>query len=99
MRAIVASLVLSQAGAFSTFAAVGCFDRCPDDDAEGRCAPTCDDCACCVRPPILGAPASATPLVVAEPRLLPSREPRAIQAEVAAGVFRPPRLGGFSERS
>ncbi len=24
-----------------------CVDACPDDDAQGQCAPDCSDCSCC----------------------------------------------------
>ena len=27
-----------------------CVETCPDDGPDGKCAPGCDDCACCARP-------------------------------------------------
>jgi hypothetical protein len=35
-----------------TFEGAICTERCPDDDAQGKCAPDCADCVCC---PHLGA--------------------------------------------
>ncbi|MCP3135746.1 hypothetical protein [Pyxidicoccus xibeiensis] len=31
----------------SGMAAEVCSQRCPDDDAQGQCAPDCTDCTCC----------------------------------------------------
>jgi len=27
-----------------------CVETCPDDGPDGKCSPSCDDCACCARP-------------------------------------------------
>jgi hypothetical protein len=37
-------------GAFELAAGADCEQGCVDDDAHGRCAETCSDCACCSHP-------------------------------------------------
>lgn len=48
------------AHAFVPAQAEACLTGCADDDAQGQCAPTCVDCACCshVRPLAVAAPLS-----------------------------------------
>ena len=38
-----------------------CTEACEDDDAEGECAPECEDCTCCAHQPapVLTAPSHA----------------------------------------
>ena len=64
-----------------------CVESCPDDGPDGKCSPTCDDCACCARPvtPPPRAPAiELLPTVIsiaiggAVPYTPPSPEPRKI---------------------
>jgi hypothetical protein len=42
--------VFQASGAFELAAGAECEQGCVDDDAHGRCADTCDDCACCFHP-------------------------------------------------
>lgn len=44
------AIVLVQSTGVVPFAAVECRDSCIDDQADGRCAPACDDCLCCLHP-------------------------------------------------
>jgi hypothetical protein len=64
-----------------------CVETCPDDGPDGKCAPGCDDCACCARPvtpPPRDARVELLPTVaavaIADPvrKTPPSPEPRKI---------------------
>lgn len=55
---LVAISVAGQASGISALlGGQECTESCPADDAEGKCAPLCDECICCVHP------RSATPPV------------------------------------
>lgn len=43
----LATYVAIATGEVTAFSAASCSQRCPDDDAQGKCAPDCADCACC----------------------------------------------------
>jgi hypothetical protein len=73
---ILLALLLGQAVAAPAFAvAEVCAEACANDGADGRCAPNCDDCACCTHaarpigavPESSGAPACGTMSLAAEP--------------------------------
>jgi hypothetical protein len=51
---------LALVGVAGTPVAELCEQTCPDDDAEGRCASDCADCACCSHAPH-SVPLSAPP--------------------------------------
>jgi hypothetical protein len=40
-----------------------CVEACEDDDAQGRCASDCSDCACCANQRIVVAPAPRAPML------------------------------------
>ena len=65
----LALVVLLLAGGVSVGA---CLETCEDDGPDGGCAPTCDDCVCCV-----GAAAILAEVPGAEARLAGRREPSA----------------------
>ena len=79
-------LVLGQVVAPDLEAPSGsCVEVCSDDPAEGRCAPTCADCACCVHAVRLQmadsgvrlpVPASSRRALVTEPSIASSSDPR-----------------------
>lgn len=54
---LVAIFVAGQASGASAFlGGQECAESCPDDDAEGNCAPFCDDCVCCPHPRSVAPP-------------------------------------------
>jgi len=91
VRLVVASLVLLQVGA--PLASAPCVTECAEDDADGRCAPACDHCACCGRVPLLAAAGHDAPPSEAEARPVVIGERRETHAGVSGRVFRPPRVG------
>ena len=50
-----------------------CAQECADDDAEGHCAPTCSDCACCVHIRAMTVPVALKTIVPATAARLPQR--------------------------
>jgi hypothetical protein len=50
-----------------------CAQKCVDDDDEGRCGPTCRDCACCVHGRAITMPAAIVALSSAAPPRTPER--------------------------
>jgi len=60
-----------------------CTEACADDDAQGRCAPECQDCTCCAHQPapVLSAPGTALGAPVARPHTeAPATSPRTAHA-------------------
>ena len=50
-----------------------CAQQCADDDADGHCAPTCSDCACCSHVSAITIPRQPSPHVVAVADRMPER--------------------------
>jgi hypothetical protein len=61
-----------------------CAEQCPDDDAQGQCAPECQDCTCCAHhaASVLAAPAGS-PLPA--PAVRQHTEPPAARLQAAHG--------------
>lgn len=61
-----------------------CTQSCPDDDANGKCAPDCADCACCghVRTVALPLSGLSSPAPVPRPRLVAHEEDEPPSADV-----------------
>lgn len=57
------------------FAVTTCIEDCPDDNDEGQCSPTCNDCACCTHVRSTTPP----PTVKAELTEVTSRTPERTQ--------------------
>ncbi len=92
--AIVLSLFLGQALESPALALVeACSATCPDDAADGACAPTCADCGCCSHANRnLIAPESASkPAGDAEPFIAAGAPPH-LPAAFPQDVFHVPKL-------
>ena len=50
-----------------------CAQECADDDADGHCAPTCSDCACCAHIRVMTVPVAMRAIVPATAARLPQR--------------------------
>jgi hypothetical protein len=59
-----------------------CAEACADDDAQGECAPECDDCTCCAHQPapVLSAPGCTA---LAAPAARPHTEAPAARPQAA----------------
>lgn len=100
MLAFVLRLLLVCVLALSATAAAApkvsaCAEACSDDRQDGTCAPTCNDCACCVGGPLvaLEAPPTGVVLAVAEASPRAAAPPTVARAGHAEDIRHVPKPG------
>ncbi len=89
---MLSQVALVQTGLLTALLSPRCEANCSDDDAEGRCPPSCGDCGCCAHPLRAVPPRATHTLVDAAPLLCSPSEPAAPRIGICSRIFRPPRV-------